>query len=94
MTEPAFVDIQNLNVTFTGGREPVHEVVALIRESGSGKSVALRSLLRLHNERRATITGRIRVGDSCRETRPPVVILSPQHAARCLRTDATLAVAA
>lgn len=49
MTEPAFVDIQNLNVTFTGGREPVHEVVALIRGSGSGKSVALRSLLRLHN---------------------------------------------
>ena len=31
---------------------------------------------------------------SYRETRPPVVILSPQHAARCLRTDATLAVAA
>ena len=74
MTEPAFVDIQNLNVTFTGGRKPVHavsgvdlrvqrgEVVALIGESGSGKSVTLRSLLRLHNERRTTITGRIQVG--------------------------------
>jgi peptide/nickel transport system ATP-binding protein len=75
MTEPAFVDIQNLNVTFTGGRKPVHavsgvdlkvrrgEVVALIGESGSGKSVTLRSILRLHNERRTTITGRIQVGD-------------------------------
>ena len=74
MTELAFVDIQNLNVTFTGGRKPVHavsgvdlrvqrgEVVALIGESGSGKSVTLRSLLRLHNERRTTITGRIQVG--------------------------------
>jgi peptide/nickel transport system ATP-binding protein len=68
------VDIQNLNVTFTGGRKPVHavsgvdlrvqrgEVVALIGESGSGKSVTLRSILRLHNERRTTISGRIRVG--------------------------------
>ncbi|MEP7102826.1 MAG: ABC transporter ATP-binding protein [Burkholderiales bacterium] len=75
MTEPAFVEIQDLNVTFTGGRKPVHavsgvdlhvqrgEVVALIGESGSGKSVTLRSILRLHNERRTTITGRIQVGE-------------------------------
>ena len=78
MTDAAdapYVDIQNLNVTFTGGRKPVHavsgvdlrvrrgEVVALIGESGSGKSVTLRSILRLHNERRTTITGRIRVGE-------------------------------
>ena len=27
--------------------------------------------------------------DACRQTRPPVIRLSAQHAARCLRTDAT-----
>ena len=74
MTAP-YVSIENLNVTFTGGARPVKavngvdlrvnrgEVVALIGESGSGKSVTLRSVLRLHNERRTTITGRIQVGD-------------------------------
>jgi peptide/nickel transport system ATP-binding protein len=74
MEPQAFVEIQNLQVTFAGGRRPVQavngvdlqvqrgEVVALIGESGSGKSVTLRSVLRLHNERRTTITGKIRVG--------------------------------
>jgi peptide/nickel transport system ATP-binding protein len=69
-----FVDIQNLTVTFTGARKPVHavggvdlqvrrgEVVALIGESGSGKSVTLRSLLRLHAPRRTQIGGRVLVG--------------------------------
>ena len=73
MTQP-FVDIQNLTVTFTGGRKPVHavggvdlqvergEVVALIGESGSGKSVTLRSLLRLHAPKRTQIGGRMFVG--------------------------------
>jgi peptide/nickel transport system ATP-binding protein len=73
MTTP-FVDIQNLTVTFTGGRRPVPavggvdlqvhqgEVVALIGESGSGKSVTLRSLLRLHSPRTTTMTGRMLVG--------------------------------
>ena len=73
VTDP-FVDIQNLSVTFTGGRRPVHavggvdlqvqrgEVVALIGESGSGKSVTLRSLLRLHTPKRTQITGRMLVG--------------------------------
>ena len=54
------VDIRDLQVTFTGGRQPVRavngvdlqvrrgEVLALLGESGSGKSVTLRSLLRLH----------------------------------------------
>ncbi len=70
-----YVNIENLNVTFTGGARPVKavngvdlrvnrgEVVALIGESGSGKSVTLRSVLRLHNERRTTITGSIKVGE-------------------------------
>ena len=74
MTAP-YVSISNLNVTFTGGARPVKavngvdlrvnrgEVVALIGESGSGKSVTLRSILRLHNERRTTITGSITVGE-------------------------------
>ncbi|MCU0968600.1 MAG: ABC transporter ATP-binding protein [Rubrivivax sp.] len=73
-TEAPFVDIQGLTVTFTGGRKPVQavggvdlqvrrgEVVALIGESGSGKSVTLRSLLRLHPPRRTQIGGRMLVG--------------------------------
>ncbi|MFD0668829.1 ABC transporter ATP-binding protein [Ramlibacter sp. MAHUQ-53] len=73
MTEP-FVDIRQLHVTFTGGPRPVEavsgvdlqvrrgEVVALIGESGSGKSVTLRSLLRLHPEDRTRLEGRVRVG--------------------------------
>jgi peptide/nickel transport system ATP-binding protein len=73
MTTP-FVDIQNLTVTFMGGRKPVPavggvdlqvqqgEVVALIGESGSGKSVTFRSLLRLHSPRTTTMTGRMLVG--------------------------------
>ena len=70
-----YVSIANLNVTFTGGARAVKavngvdlrvnrgEVVALIGESGSGKSVTLRSVLRLHNERRTNITGSIQVGE-------------------------------
>ena len=70
-----FLEIKQLHVTFTGGKKPVHavsgvdlrvqrgEVVALIGESGSGKSVTLRSLLRLHAEKTTRITGDIRVGD-------------------------------
>ena len=73
MNEP-FVDIRDLKVTFSGGRKPVQavggvdlqvqrgEVVALIGESGSGKSVTLRSLLRLHAPRLSRMTGRMIVG--------------------------------
>ena len=73
MNEP-FVDIRDLKVTFSGGRKPVQavggvdlqvqrgEVVALIGESGSGKSVTLRSLLRLHAPRQSRMTGRMIVG--------------------------------
>jgi peptide/nickel transport system ATP-binding protein len=72
---PAYVDIRQLHVTFTGGKKPVQavsgvdlrvqrgEVVALIGESGSGKSVTLRTVLRLHAEKKTQITGQIRVGD-------------------------------
>jgi peptide/nickel transport system ATP-binding protein len=70
-----FLEVQQLHVTFTGGKKPVKavsgvdlrvqrgEVVALIGESGSGKSVTLRSLLRLHAEKSTQIAGSIRVGD-------------------------------
>jgi peptide/nickel transport system ATP-binding protein len=69
-----FVDVKNLTVTFIGARKPVHavggvdlqvrrgEVVALIGESGSGKSVTLRSLLKLHAPRRTRIGGQMWVG--------------------------------
>lgn len=74
-TERPFVDVRHLRVTFSGGKKPVEavngvdlqvrrgEVVALIGESGSGKSVTLRSLLRLHPESRTRIEGEMRVGD-------------------------------
>lgn len=67
------LSIENLSVTFTGGRKPVRavdgvdlalqrgEVIALLGESGSGKSVTLRSILRLHDERKTQIEGRITV---------------------------------
>ena len=70
-----FVDIRGLTVTFTAGRKPVRavdgvdlqvrrgEVVALIGESGSGKSVTLRSLLRLHTPRHTQMGGHMRVGE-------------------------------
>jgi peptide/nickel transport system ATP-binding protein len=74
MNNETFVDIRNLTVTFTGGRKPVRavggvdlqvqrgEVIALIGESGSGKSVTLRSLLRLHPPRRTQMGGQLLVG--------------------------------
>ena len=67
------VSLRDLSVTFNGGRKPVHavsgvsldvqrgEVVALIGESGSGKSVTLRTMLRLHPERRTVIGGQVTV---------------------------------
>ncbi len=71
--EEPMVVLRDLSVTFTGGRKPVQavsgvtlqvgrgEVVALIGESGSGKSVTLRTLLRLHPERRTRLGGEVRV---------------------------------
>ena len=67
------VQVRDLRVTFTGGRAPVRavsgvdltvhrgETVALIGVSGSGKSVTLRALLRLHPPRRTVMEGSIRV---------------------------------
>ncbi len=67
------VDIAELSVSFTGGRAPVKavsgvslqvrrgETVALIGESGSGKSVTLRTLLMLHPARRTQLGGRVSV---------------------------------
>jgi peptide/nickel transport system ATP-binding protein len=67
------VSLRDLSVTFSGARKPVQavsgvsleiqrgEVVALIGESGSGKSVTMRTLLRLHPERRTRIGGQVRV---------------------------------
>ena len=61
MTDPQpAVDIRNLSLTFQGSRGKIRaadnvnltvragEVTALLGESGSGKSVTLRSILRLH----------------------------------------------
>lgn len=67
------VRAEGLTVDFIGGPKPVRavagvdltlragEVVALLGESGSGKSVTLRALMRLLPERRSRIGGSIRV---------------------------------
>lgn len=69
-----FVEIKNLQVTFKSNGKKIRavndlsltvnrgEVVALIGESGSGKSVTLRSILKLHPPKRTDIAGQIRVG--------------------------------
>ena len=69
--DETILSIEKLSVTFTGGSKPVRavdavdltvkrgEVVALLGELGSGKSVSLRSILRLHNEKKTKIDGRI-----------------------------------
>jgi len=66
------VEIDNLNIRFTGERT-VHavndlsftlgegEVLGLLGESGSGKSVTLRALMRLLPKKRTEISGRIKV---------------------------------
>jgi peptide/nickel transport system ATP-binding protein len=73
MSEP-YLTIEGLGVTFTGGARPVRavddvsltvaqgEAVALIGESGSGKSVTMRAIMRLNPEKRSRIEGRIRAG--------------------------------
>lgn len=75
MTAPTtpLVRIRNLEVAFQAGAKTVHalngvnlevgrgEAVALIGESGSGKSVTLRALMRLHPPRRTRISGEMSV---------------------------------
>src|SRR6202020_743085 len=67
----ALVDVSNLNIRFSGERT-VHavnnlsfsvgegEVLGLLGESGSGKSVTLRALMRLLPRKRTAIGGSIR----------------------------------
>lgn len=71
MTEAPMIDIRDLTVTFTAGRKPVHavngvtlhvdrgEVLALLGESGSGKSVTLRSILNMHPKKRTRLSGSV-----------------------------------
>src|ERR1700746_3412979 len=66
------VDIRGLNIRF-GGERTVHavndlslslgdgEVLGLLGESGSGKSVTLRALMRLLPKKRTQISGRVNV---------------------------------
>src|ERR1700752_1033434 len=66
------VEIDNLNIRFTGERT-VHalndvslslregEVLGLLGESGSGKSVTLRALMRLLPKKRTQISGSVQV---------------------------------
>ena len=70
MSAPA-VTIERLGVTFGGRVRAVDnvdltlergEVIALIGESGSGKSVTLRAVMRLNPERNTRVEGRILVG--------------------------------
>ncbi|PTM53383.1 ABC transporter ATP-binding protein [Phreatobacter oligotrophus] len=74
MAIPPLVDIRDLHVTFTGGPKPIRaingvdltldrgETLAILGESGSGKSVTLRAMLRLNPEKRTKVEGSITVG--------------------------------
>ncbi|MFS8977698.1 ABC transporter ATP-binding protein [Cupriavidus necator] len=67
------ISVRDLRVTFSGGGKTIRavngvslevgagEAVALIGESGSGKSVTLRALMRLHPPRRTRMEGQVRV---------------------------------
>jgi peptide/nickel transport system ATP-binding protein len=71
MTQP-LVSVKDLSVQFTGNRKAQAlsqvsfdlapgEVLGLLGESGSGKSVTLRTLLRLHPERTTQVSGSVQV---------------------------------
>jgi peptide/nickel transport system ATP-binding protein len=73
MSESNMLTLRDLHVNFFAPRKLIRavngvnlevrqgEVVALIGESGSGKSVTLRSIMRLHPERSTRITGELKV---------------------------------
>jgi peptide/nickel transport system ATP-binding protein len=92
----ALVEIENLHVRFTTRARVVQavegvsltlekgEVLGLLGESGSGKSVTLRSMMRLLPERGVLVTGRVRVcgvdvldagEDALRDLRGPKVAM-------------------
>lgn len=70
-----YVEVRDLNVRFVSREATVKavngvsfdlergQVLCVIGESGSGKSVMMRSLLRLHAKKRTIIDGTMRVGD-------------------------------
>ncbi|WP_024517746.1 ABC transporter ATP-binding protein [Bradyrhizobium sp. Tv2a-2] len=69
---PSLVEINGLNIRFTGERTVYavndlslslghSEVLGLLGESGSGKSVTLRALMRLLPRKRTEITGQVKV---------------------------------
>ncbi len=71
----AYVKVKDLEVRFVSREATVKavngvsfelkkgEVLCVIGESGSGKSVMMRSLLQLHPKKRTVITGEMRVGE-------------------------------
>ena len=77
------LEVRDLNVTFVTPDRTVHavngvsfdlkrgETLGILGESGSGKSVTLRSILRLHRERRTRWSGSIRLeGDEVLDMGP------------------------
>lgn len=74
LSADAFVSVRDLNVRFVSREATVKavngvsfdlakgEVLCVIGESGSGKSVMMRSLLRLHPKKRTKISGEMMVG--------------------------------